>query len=304
MTLRTVPADALHQRAGGQDRKTFDPEELAALAASIDADGCLSPPQVRERPCGGFEIILGERRIRAMRDILGHDQITVDVVDVDDATAARRMLVENVNRADLDPIAEARAYADRIDRFGTDVPTLARETGMPSARIRNRLRLLDLSEHVIHYVATRQLPMSHAQCMVGLDANRQAFALQAYNDGPLGIEVFRRVCGKLADEQAREQAEGMFDAADFFKVEEWVAEATELVKLEDSPTPVVREPCYGLDELATMLVTSKAQLRAMLRREAFPAPDLTIGKEPVWWAGTIETWCADTGAGVQNQMIA
>jgi ParB/RepB/Spo0J family partition protein len=300
-----VPAGSVHQRASGQDRERFDPVELASLAASIKRDGCLSPPHVRADGAGGWEIILGERRVRAMRDVLGWDEIPVEIDTVDDETAARRMLVENVNRSDLDPIAEARAYQSRIDRFGTEPAAIARECGIPPARVRNRLRLLALSDHVAHYVATRQLPLGHATAMVGLDGNRQALALQAYNDGPLGLAVFERLCAKLHDEQAVEEQTGMFDAADFFQVEEWVRESEELVKAGQAPAvEIVREPCYGIDELATMLVMSKAQLRARIRSEAFPAADLRIGNQPVWWAGTVEEWCADTGHGMQEGMIA
>lgn len=303
MTVARVPAASLHQREGGQDRTSFDPEHIANLAASIAADGCMNPPHVREDDTG-YEIIMGECRIRAMRDVLGWDEIEVEVVAVDDETAARRMLVENVTRADINPMDEARAYQERIERFDVTPATIAAECGINPARVRNRLKLLALSDHVAHYVATKQLPLGHAQVMTGLDGNRQALALKAYNDGPLGLEVFSRLCARLADEQAIEEQTGMFDAADFFQVEEWVRESEELVRAAHETPEVVREPCYGLDELAVMLTMSKAQLRARIRSEAFPAADLRIGKEPVWWSGTIETWCADTGHGIAMEMTA
>lgn len=293
MRREVTPAE-VHARAGGQDRKVFDPAHLANLAASIEAVGILTPPTVRVDPAGGYELIAGECRFRAMRDSLEWTAIPVEVVDAGDELASRQMLIENVVRADLDPMAEAGAYRDRIDRFDSTPARIAADCGIPVARVRNRLRLLDLSDHVAHYVATRQLPLGHAAVMVGLDVNRQALALAAYNDGPLGIDVFSRVCGRLADEQAAEDASGLFDGADFLKVAEWSAEAAAEVAAEAAPV-IVREAAYGLTEVAELLGFSVAALRARLRAEAFPAPDLYVEKRPAWWASTVEEWCADTG---------
>lgn len=287
-----VPAGTLRVRPGGQDRKTFDPVKIQSLAESIAVDGILSRPHVR--PVGdGFEIVLGECRIRAMRDVLGWAEIPVIVEDIDDATAARRMLVENVNRADLDPMAEAAAYQDRIDRFDATAGTIAADCGIPVARVRDRLKLLALSEHVAHFVATRQLPVGHAQAMVRLDKPRQALALQAFQDGAASIGVFREVCSRLLDEQAEEAATGLFDGGSFLQNPEWQAEVAAYVA---GPAPeVIRETAFGVEEASDLLGISGSQIRAMLRRGAFPSPDLSVSKAPAWWESTLDAWCVDVG---------
>jgi predicted DNA-binding transcriptional regulator AlpA len=63
------------------------------------------------------------------------------------------------------------------------------------------------------------------------------------------------------------------------------------------PASLIRERVLGLDEVAVALGVSLSQLRAMIRREAFPAPDMSVSRAPAWWASTVETWCADTGHG-------
>jgi len=143
---QNVPAGSVHQRAGGQDRERFDPVELASLAASIERDGCLSPPHVRDDGAGGWEIILGERRVRAMRDVLGWETIPVEIDTVDDETAARRMLVENVNRSDLDPIAEARAFRQQMEELVHQVEKcidrgLSRDAAMAEVAYEDRIHI-------------------------------------------------------------------------------------------------------------------------------------------------------------------
>lgn len=281
----------------------FNAAELESLAASIASDGCLARPLVRPMPGGQtWEIVYGERRIRAQRDVLGRELIECEIRELTDEQAARAMLVENINRVDIDPIAEAHAYADRIERFGTEPARIAAECGIPPARVRGRLKLLSLSEHVAHYVATRQLPLGHAQLMTGLDHNRQALALAAYNDGPLGLAVFGRVCARLADDQAAEAATGLFDGADFMQVAEWVADE-QAAQAAVAPAQMVRERCYGLTEAAELVGLSIGQLRAMARREAFPPADLTIEGRPAWWAGTLDQWCADEGRAQPVRMV-
>jgi ParB/RepB/Spo0J family partition protein len=293
---RTVPASLIRVRDGGQDREHFDQAELEQLAASIATDGILYPPIVRELADGTLELVAGERRTRAMRDVLGWNEITVDVRELTDEEAARAMLVENVNRVDLDPIAEARAYADRIDRFDATPAKIASECGISPARVRDRLKLLELSEHVAHFVATRQIPLGHAVLMVSLDKPRQALALQAYQDGAASIGVFREVCARLSEEQAAELASGMFDGDSFLQNPEWLAEVSDYVA-PASEVEVVRESVLGLEEVGRELGIGLSQLRAMIRREAFPAPDMSVSRAPAWWASTVETWCADTGHG-------
>lgn len=101
---------------GQNDRTVFRPEELEALAASIQADGLIQPITVRPTPGGRFEIVAGERRYRAI-GLLGWETVPAIVRDLTDEQASTIMLLENVHRVDIDPVDEARAYQSRIDRF-------------------------------------------------------------------------------------------------------------------------------------------------------------------------------------------
>lgn len=295
--MTNVPASSLRVRPGGQDRTEFNEAELASLAASIEAQGCLQRPGVRAVE-DGYEIVFGERRIRAMRDVLGWDDIPVDILELTDEQAAWGMLVENVMRADLDPISEARAHQDRIDRLGATPARIAAECGVQPARVRDRLKLLALTEHVAHWVACRQLPICYATLMVALDANRQAIALRAFQEHLPAIDAFGALCARLLDEQAADEAEGMFDADSFLRLDEYVLAAQELVRAEAAPT-VVRELVLGIDEIMKLYGIS----RATVRGEGFPSSDLWVSGRSAWYQSTVDTWAADAGA-VEVQPLA
>jgi predicted DNA-binding transcriptional regulator AlpA len=87
----------------------------------------------------------------------------------------------------------------------------------------------------------------------------------------------------------------MFDGDSFLQNPEWLADVADYVA--PAPAETVRENVIGLEECAIELGLSIAQIRAMLRRDAFPSPDLSINRAPAWWAGTIDEWCNDTGHG-------
>ena len=133
--------------AGENDRQRFDEGELRALAEDIRHQGCLQRPIVRQTGPQRYQLIAGERRVRAMRDILKMGGIPVLIVDVDDDTAADMMLSENLSRVDLTPLEEARAFAKAIAR-GLSAVEVGRRHGVAPARITRRLLLLELDPSV------------------------------------------------------------------------------------------------------------------------------------------------------------
>jgi hypothetical protein len=131
---------------------------------------------------------------------------------LDDQAASATMFAENMHRADLDPIEEAKAYRSRMKRFGLDAAGIAEWANVPARRVLARLALLSLRDDVQHLVSVGQMPLAHAACMTGLDRNRQAFALRHLTEAsrPPTVAEFRLVCGKLRAEQAQES---LFDDA-------------------------------------------------------------------------------------------
>ena len=149
-----------------QPRKTFNPEELAELEASLAASGLLQPITVR-RAGDAFELIAGERRLRAATN-LGWTEIPALVKDIDDRSSLVLALVENLQRSDLNPIDEARGYQRLAEEFEFTHQQIADSTGKDRATISNLLRLLTLPDTVIQMVATGQLSTGHAKALVSL----------------------------------------------------------------------------------------------------------------------------------------
>lgn len=223
-TVTRLPADRIV--AGSNDRTDFDAAALEQLAASIAASGLAQPPTVRPVADGMFEIVAGERRCRAMA-LLGWTEYPVMVRELDDSQASDIMLLENLARVDLDPVAEARAFRARLDR-GATVAELAERAGVPARRVSARLRLLELADDVQHLVAHGQLTLGQADALVGLDVNRQRLALEGLHAG-LDDRGYRALIARLRSEQDQEV---IFDPTSFWSVETYVVEAQQQASVE------------------------------------------------------------------------
>jgi len=154
--------------AADQPRRRFDEVELDELAASIRAHGVIMPLVVRPRPGGGYTLIAGERRWRAAQRAGRHD-VPVVIQDVDSREAFERALVENLQRADLNPIEEALAFQRLIDEFGLHQDEVAARVGKDRSTVANAVRLLKLPDGVRAMVEDRRLSMGHARALLGLD---------------------------------------------------------------------------------------------------------------------------------------
>lgn len=125
-------------------RENFEEEQIRELAESIDAKGLLQPVLVR--PQGErYELVHGERRLRAVES-LGRDRIKAEVRDLDDGEALEVAITENLQREDMNPLAEARGYRELIDEFDLTQAEAADRLGVSQSKIANQLRLLDLPE--------------------------------------------------------------------------------------------------------------------------------------------------------------
>ena len=150
-----------------QPRREFDPAALAELEASIKANGLLQPITVR-RKGDSYELIAGERRLRAVRRLEWKDVPAV-VRDFDDQTMLVLALVENLQRADLNPIEEARGYQRLLGEFSLTHQEVADAVGKDRSTITNLLRVLTLPEHVQQLVESGKLSAGHARTLAGLE---------------------------------------------------------------------------------------------------------------------------------------
>ncbi len=162
--LEDLPVSAIKPNPY-QPREHFDEETLAALADSIREVGVLQPVLVRES-AEGYELIAGERRWRAARRA-GLQTIPALVRQADDASSLEHALVENLHRADLDPLEEAAAYQQLIEDFGLTHEEVAARVSRNRATISNTLRLLQLPPAVQRALHEGQLDMGHARALLG-----------------------------------------------------------------------------------------------------------------------------------------
>lgn len=150
-----------------QPRLVMDDDELADLAESIRAQGLIQPVIVRELGLSDYELIAGERRWRACQ-LAGLTEIPAVIKAVNDEAALAMGIIENIQRADLNPIEEAMGFKRLVDEFGLTHEALAHAVGRSRSGVSNILRLLTLPNQIQDMVAANQLEMGHARVLVAL----------------------------------------------------------------------------------------------------------------------------------------
>ncbi len=150
-----------------QPRTVFDEDDLAELAASVRDIGVLQPIVVRRAAGGGYELVMGERRLRAAK-AAGLERIPAIIRETDDDALLRDALLENLHRAQLNPLEEAAAYQQLLDDFGCTQEELATRIGRSRPQVSNTLRLLRLPPLVARRVAAGVLSAGHARALLGL----------------------------------------------------------------------------------------------------------------------------------------
>lgn len=167
-----------------QPRTHFAEESLNELAASIRAVGVLQPLLVRTVRPGAYQLIAGERRMKAAQRA-GLTNVPVIVRDATDAASAEQALIENVHREDLGPLEEAAAYQQLLEDFGLTHDQLASRVGKNRATISNAIRLLGLPASVQQLIADRRLTAGHAKVLLSITdrAQQERVAQQVVRDG-------------------------------------------------------------------------------------------------------------------------
>lgn len=178
-----------------QPRTVFEAEAFAELVHSIRELGILQPIVVREKSEGSYELIMGERRLRASKEA-GLTKIPAVIRETEDQNMLRDALLENLHRSDLNPLEEASAYAQLLEDFGITQEQLAERIGRSRPQITNTLRLLKLPASVQRQVAAGVLSAGHARAILGAaDASRmEYFATKTINES-LSVRSLEELVG-------------------------------------------------------------------------------------------------------------
>ena len=178
-----------------QPRQDFNEEKISELSSSIQKHGVLSPILVREVGLNAFEVIAGERRLRASKKA-GLDSIPCLVDQKEDQSALEAALIENLQREDLNAVEEARGY-DRLKReFGLTQEDVARTTGKARSTIANSLRLLSLPASVLDLLSQGSLEKGHAKLLVSLDADKASNLAKQIIESSLTVREAQNLTSK------------------------------------------------------------------------------------------------------------
>lgn len=234
--VRMAPIESLKANPD-QPRKTFNKDDLDELAASIRDKGVLQPILVRTQPGedGVWQIIAGERRWRAAQQAR-LTQVPVIVHEMDDVAVLEVAIIENVQRSDLNPLEEAEAYAQLMERFGRTQDAVAGVVGKSRSHVANTLRLLQLPERVLFYVREGKLSAGHARALITAP-DPGDLADQVYMDG-LSVRqteaLVRRIADGVKPRKPRPSAADGGGSADGAALEQDLADALGLkVQLSD-----------------------------------------------------------------------
>jgi ParB family transcriptional regulator, chromosome partitioning protein len=167
-----LPIDAIEPNPR-QPREAFDEDALAELVSSVREVGVLQPVVVRELAPGHYQLVMGERRLRACREA-GLETIPAIIRDTPDDALLRDALLENLHRQQLNPLEEAAAYQQLLEEFGATHDELANRIGRSRSQVSNTIRLLGLPPTVQRRVAAGVLSAGHARALLGVsDAESQ-----------------------------------------------------------------------------------------------------------------------------------
>ena len=187
-----------------QPRKDFSEEKIQELAQSIKENGLIQPIIVRQSPVIGYEILAGERRYRASI-VAGLSEVPVIVKNISDQDMMVHSIIENLQREDLNPIDEAKAYQSLIDK-GFRHAEIAEKMGKSRPYITNLVRLLNLSPFILKEVESGRLSQAHARLLINLSKNDQENLLKRIQAEDLSVrQVERLLQEKKQEKKIREK---------------------------------------------------------------------------------------------------
>lgn len=186
-----------------QPRKEFDEDTIRELAESIEEHGLIQPILVRPLDNGMYQIVAGERRWRALRMLGWQDkEIPVVIKELDDEETAKIALVENVLREDLNPIDEAKAYNELIEKYDMTQESVAKLVGKARSSVTNSLRILKLPENVVTMVRDGDLSAGAAKALLPLTDEEQISELALKSSkGEMTVRQLEKAVAKLSEPQ-------------------------------------------------------------------------------------------------------
>ena len=181
--LQEIPTDMIAPNPN-QPRRRFDEEALQALADSVSEKGVLQPVLVRPVAGGRYELVAGERRWRAA-GIAGLESVPAIVEERDDASSLEAAIVENMARADLNPVEEARAVAALVEELGLTKKAVGKSVGRSRSAISNLLRILELPDEALVLLEEGKLSEGHGKALLLAESNtdRRRLARDAAEGG-------------------------------------------------------------------------------------------------------------------------
>lgn len=206
--LTEIPVASI-RRNPYQPRVTFDEESIAELAQSIRQVGLIQPLVVRKAPDGAYELVAGERRLRAVKS-LGMESVTCIVEQgMEDESSAMMALIENLQREDLHYLEEAQCYNTLLSTYNLTQEELAARLGKSQSSIANKLRLLRLPEEVKSAMAEAHLTERHARALLKLkDEKTQLALVDKIAKKSLSVKETEKLVDKTLNRLYDEKADG------------------------------------------------------------------------------------------------
>ena len=211
--LQQLPLDLVVANPD-QPRRTFGQRELAQLADSIRAHGVLQPVLVRALPGGRYELLAGERRLRAAR-LAGLERIPAVVRTAADDQRLELAMIENMARQDLNPVEAARACADLVERFGLTKEEVGRRVGRSRVAISNLVRLLELPDDVLAMLEADELSEGHGRAVLqAADHNTRRRVAREARDRSLSVRQTEALARGTAEARPVARRRGRLQSAD------------------------------------------------------------------------------------------
>lgn len=196
-----------------QPRLHFEPKELEELAQSIKENGLIQPIIVRKSDIFGYDLIAGERRLKAIK-MAGLDKIPVIIKDVSDKDSMKQAIIENLQRSDLNPIEEAKAYQNLILKNQMTHDEIAKAIGKSRPYITNSIRLLNLPSHIRQGLEKGTISQGHARLLLSIDKQEvQDSWFHKILDEQLSVHQLEQALKKLPKkEKSKKPAKDIFTA--------------------------------------------------------------------------------------------
>lgn len=202
-----------------QPRRTFDEDALAELAASVKQHGIVQPIIIRKAGNGAYSLIAGERRLRAAK-LAGLLTIPAIIREYSDSDAAEIALIENLQREDLDPVEEGRAYKNLIEKFGRTQEKVAEIVGKSRPYIANTMRLLTLPADILDALASGKFTVGQVRPLLSIPSDEEKLALaKRIAEEALTVREVEALVNKKKEAKPKKEKKNDPAAAHFAKLE-------------------------------------------------------------------------------------